>query len=486
MSKSLAGLVGKDVMMPAAAAGLRIAGLTSDSRTVQPGYLFAALVGSKQDGSRFIAQAVEKGAAVILAARGTKSASTPVIEVENPRRALAQIAARFYGSQPETIVAVTGTNGKTSVTVFVRQIWEAMGFRAASLGTVGLVGPGGSTYSTHTTPDPVRLHALVAQLREDQVRHLAVEASSHGLAQYRLDGLELTAGAFTNLTHDHLDYHGDMENYFAAKMRLFSELLPQGSGAVIDMDGPLAHRVEEVSRKAGLVVYGVGRAGKSISLLGVRQEGLEQHLHLRTPSGEHKVTLPLAGAFQISNALVAAGLVIAAGGDESQTLHALESLKGAPGRLDSVGRTPSGGSIFVDYAHTPDALLSALLALRPYASRKLVVVFGCGGDRDITKRPIMGAIAAKNANAVIVTDDNPRTEDATKIRAAILAGAPGAEEVADRAAAIWHAVGELKNGDVLLVAGKGHEEGQIVGNTVLPFNDHTVVRAALEKLKTDA
>jgi UDP-N-acetylmuramoyl-L-alanyl-D-glutamate--2,6-diaminopimelate ligase len=477
MSKSLASLLGSDAT---AHADVQITGLTSDSRQVKPGYLFAAIAGGKQDGVSFIAQAFEKGAAAVLAASNVYGGAGVVAVADNPRRALARIAARFYGAQPETIVAVTGTNGKTSVAVFVRQIWAAMGFRAASLGTIGLVGPDGNAYSTHTTPDPVKLHELAAQLRTDHVKHLVIEASSHGLAQHRLDGLELTAGAFTNLTHDHLDYHGSMEDYFAAKMRLFSELLPQGASAVIDMDGPMSSRVEEICRKRELVVIGVGRAGKAITLLDVKQEGLEQHLLLRTHTGEHQITLPLAGNFQVSNALVAAGLVIAAGGDESQALHALQSLKGAPGRLDFVGYSSSGASVFVDYAHTPDALENALASLRPYAKRKLVVVFGCGGDRDKAKRPLMGAIAVKFADHAIVTDDNPRTEDAVSIRAAILAAAKGAEEIADRAEAIRLAITQLQAGDVLLVAGKGHEEGQMVGTHVLPFSDHAVVRAAIE------
>jgi UDP-N-acetylmuramoyl-L-alanyl-D-glutamate--2,6-diaminopimelate ligase len=476
---SLAKLLGHDAEVPLQAAGLQISGLAADSRKVKPGFVFAALPGTKGDGATYVEQAFANGAVAAIGSKGLALAGKIIIGSDNPRRLLALMAARFWAAQPETIVAVTGTNGKTSVAVFVRQIWAAMGFRAASIGTIGVVGPEGTSYLQHTTPDPVELHEIAASLRHDHVKHLAIEASSHGLSQYRLDGLLLTAGGFTNITRDHLDYHGNFDDYLAAKMRLFGELLPQGAAAVINMDSPHGEAVDAVARSRGLVCVGVGTKGKDIALLSSRREGLEQHLAIRTAKADYRVTLPLVGDFQTSNALVAAGLVIAAGGDESQAFHALESLKGATGRLDLVGRSAKGASVFVDYAHTPDALENAILALRPYATARLSVVFGCGGDRDTGKRSMMGAVAAQHADRVIVTDDNPRSEDAAKIRAAILQGAVGAREIGNRALAIRSAVEELEAGDILLVAGKGHELGQIIGAQTIAFSDHEAVHAAL-------
>ena len=453
-----------------------IAGITADSREVKPGFLFAALPGVKVDGSAFIAQAVKAGAVAVVSGKGV---SGDVISVENPRRLLALAASRFYEDQPDTIVAVTGTNGKTSVAVFVRQIWAAMGFRAASLGTIGVVGPDGSEYLAHTTPDPVKLAQLVAKMSEDHIEHLAIEASSHGLEQHRLDGLRLTAGGFTNITRDHLDYHLTFENYFAAKMRLFDRLLPAGAAAVINMDSPQGADVYRHAEAAGLKPFTVGRNGQDLQLLEAKQDGLEQHLKLQTAVGVFAVALPLVGDFQVSNALVAAGLVIASGGETGLVLHALESLKGAKGRLELVGVSASGGSIFVDYAHTPDALENVLQTLRSSTAGKVIVAFGCGGDRDKGKRPLMGAIATKMADHAIVTDDNPRSENAAQIRQEVLVGAMGAEEIGDRAQAIAAGIAMLKQGDIFLIAGKGHEEGQIVGSKTLPFSDHDAVNAAL-------
>ena len=478
MTKPLSRLLLDNAPLPKSG-DVTISGITSDSRAVKPGFVFAALPGTKVDGAKFIPQALASGAVAVLAMRGAAKGGGPIIEVDNPRRLLALMAARFYDNQPDTIVAVTGTNGKTSVAVFVRQIWEAMGFRPASLGTIGVVGPAGSTYLAHTTPDPVELAKLAAELAEDHVDHLAIEASSHGLEQNRLDGLRLTAGAFTNLTRDHLDYHHTFEAYFAAKMRLFDALLPQGAAAVINMDGDHGAEVLAHATKAKLSPFTVGRNGRDLKLVSAVPEGLSQLLKLETRWGEFAVNLPLVGEFQVSNALVAAGLVIAAGGEPKMTLHALESLKGAKGRLELVGLAKSGAPVFVDYAHTPDALENALSALRPNAKNKLVVVFGCGGDRDKGKRPIMGGIAAKLADMVIVTDDNPRSEDPGVIRSEVMAGAKGATEIGDRAKAIAKAVSGLVGGDVLLVAGKGHEEGQIIGQKTIPFSDHDAVKAAL-------
>lgn len=480
MPRSLARLVAHDVELPPAAAGLVATGITSDSRAVKPGFVFAALPGTKVDGSTFIPQALANGAIAVLVAKGSYAGPGVVLATDNPRLMLARMAARFHDRQPDTIIAVTGTNGKTSVAVFVRQIWEAMGFRAASLGTIGVVGPDGAEYLQHTTPDPVQLQALAAKLAEDHVSHMAVEASSHGLAQHRLDGLRLTAAGFTNITRDHLDYHPTFDDYFEAKMRLFTELMPAGAHAVINMDSPHSEEVRMRAEAHGLVTFTVGAKGRDIRLAGVKREGLEQHLMLETASGVHNITLPLVGDFQNSNALVAAGLVIAAGGEAEIALRALSSLKGATGRLDLVGKSEQGASVFVDYAHTPDALENALLSLRPYATGKLIVVFGCGGDRDKGKRPLMGAAARKLADRVIVTDDNPRSEDAANIRREVLLGAVGAIEIGDRAKAIADAVSAARAGDIVLVAGKGHEEGQIVGAVTKPFSDHAAVRAAIK------
>ena len=456
-----------------------VLGITSDSRDVQPGFVFAALPGTTVDGAKYISSALDKGAVAVICQRGIYDGAGPIIESDNPRLLLAHMAARFYNAQPDTIVAVTGTNGKTSVAVFVRQIWAAMGFRAASLGTIGVVGPEGTIVLNHTTPDPVELSSLAAKLRHDHVQHLVLEASSHGLAQFRLDGLRLTAGAFTNLTRDHLDYHATVDEYFAAKMRLFDELLPVNAAAVINMDSPFGADVLKRSLARGLLPFTVGGAGTGLKLLSATRTGMGQILRIATAHRSYDVSLPLVGEFQTSNALVAAGLVIAAGGEETLALHALESLKGAKGRLELVGTTALGASVFVDYAHTPDALENAIAALRPYVDGKLSIVFGCGGDRDKGKRPLMGEIAIRLTDKAFVTDDNPRTEDAATIRQEILGGAKGAVEIADRAEAIATAVTELRAGDILLVAGKGHEEGQIIGKTKIPFSDHEAVQAAL-------
>ena len=474
MATTLARLLGADAVAPVAA--ISVTGLTADSREVKPGFVFAALPGMIADGAKFIPQAVASGAVAVIAAQGV-SAGVPVIITQNPRRLFSLMAARFFNAQPDLVVAVTGTNGKTSVAAFVREIWTAMGFRAASLGTVGVVSPSGTTALEHTTPDPVKLHEIAAGLAADHVQHLAIEASSHGLAQYRLDGLRLSAGAFTNLTHDHLDYHASFAEYFDAKMRLFEELLPRGAPAVINADSP---RADEVGKRArGLEIFTVGRNGTALKLISAEREGFGQRLVVKGPTKTHSVTLPLVGDFQVSNALVAAGLVIATGGEESLVFHALESLKGAKGRLDLVARAKSGAPVFVDYSHTPDALENAIVALRPYVGNKLHVVFGCGGDRDKAKRPLMGAIAAKLGDRVYVTDDNPRSEDAGAIRAEIMAACPGAAEIGNRAEAIRVAVEALAEGDVLLVAGKGHEEGQKIGKVVIPFSDHDAVKAAI-------
>lgn len=479
MPRTLARLLGADAGIPAALAGIQIAGLTADSREVKPGFLFAALPGTQADGAVFLPQAFAAGAVAAIAAHGTRSDKGPVITVDNPRRAFALAAARFHDQQPELTVAVTGTNGKTSVASFTREIWQAMGFRAASIGTIGVVGPSGASYLGHTTPDPVHLHAALAALAGDHVKHLVIEASSHGLAQYRLDGVRLAAGAFTNLTRDHLDYHATVEAYFDAKMRLFDELLPPGAAAIINADSEHAAEVTRRALARGLRIFSVGRNGDNIRVMSAVREGLGQKLVLQGPERKHQIYLPLVGEFQLSNALVAAGLVIATGGEESLAMHALESLKGARGRLELAGKTRDGAPVFVDYAHTPDALVNAMTALRPYVQGRLIAVYGAGGDRDPGKRPLMGEAGARHADVVIITDDNPRTEDPALIRKAVLAGVPGGKDIAGRAKAIRTAIDMMKAGDVLLVAGKGHEEGQTIGTQTVPFSDHAAVEHAL-------
>ncbi len=460
-------------------AAREVTGVAADSRAVRPGDIFVALAGSRTDGARFIEDAVAAGAVAVVAERLPPLPPDIVfVRVTNARRALALIAARFFPRQPETIAAVTGTSGKTSIVAFLRQIWQALGHSAASVGTIGIVTGSGEEYGSLTTPDPVALHRTLDALASGGVTHLAVEASSHGLDQHRLDGLRIKVGAFTNISRDHLDYHANVEAYFAAKLRLFSELTAPGGTAVINADDPYAPRVAAAAQAHRLQVLGVGRQGRDIALSANWRDGFAQRLRVAHRGRTYSLRLPLVGGFQVENALVAAGMAIATGGAPDLVFAALEDLKGAKGRLEQVGAC-NGAPIFIDYAHKPDALAKALDALRPYASRRLVVVFGAGGDRDKGKRPMMGSIAAEKADHVIVTDDNPRSEDPAQIRAEILAAAPDAVEIGDRGAAIRAAVAGLQDGDVLLVAGKGHESGQIVGDRVLPFTDHDAVAAAL-------
>ncbi len=461
---------------------IEITGISADSRTVKAGFLFAALPGSVVDGAKFIGQAVDNGAVAILAGHQAKIAvpdDVAVLRSDQPRAALAQMAARFFETQPDCIAAVTGTNGKSSVVAFVRQMWEAMGMRAASLGTVGIDYPGGFSKLEHTTPDPVALHEALAKLAGDHVDHLALEASSHGLEQKRLDGIKICVGAFTNFSQDHLDYHKTFDAYFAAKMRLFDQLLCRGGAAVLNADCKDADKVRAHMEKHDVRIISVGALGDDLKLLAQSPLGLGQVLKIRGREQTYKVFLPLVGEFQASNALVAAGMVIAAGGSEVVAVKTFENLKGAKGRLELVDRTKEGAAIFVDFAHTPQALELSLKALRPLADNKLVVVFGCGGDRDKGKRPLMGKIAAQLADVVYLTDDNPRSEDAARIRADALVGCPDAVEIGDRQKAISAAIGGLKKGDVLLIAGKGHEEGQIIGDKTIAFSDHQAVDIAM-------
>ncbi len=475
----------------AAAAGLslstglgaiEIGGLAADSRTVTPGDLFAALPGSAADGARFAGEAVGRGAVAVVAGMDAVldlPADLPILRAAEPRRALALMAARFYPRQPSHLVAVTGTSGKTSVAAFARQIFAAAGHEAASLGTIGVVSRRRTEYGSLTTPDPIALHAELDRLAGEGVTHAALEASSHGLDQHRLDGIRIVAAGFTNLGRDHMDYHPTVEAYLAAKLRLFTELLPADGTAVVDLDGARGGDVAAAAATRGQRLIRVGRAGDEIRLLALAADGFRQRLSLSVFGRKRDLLLPLAGAFQASNALVAAGLAIGAGVAAEVAIDALGGLEGAPGRLELVGHKRNGALVFIDYAHKPDALVSVLQALRPMTRRRLVVVFGAGGNRDAGKRPLMGKAATDNADVVIVTDDNPRREDPATIRKAIMAAAPAAIEIGDRGEAVAEAVAMLEPGDVLCVAGKGHETGQYVGDRVIPFSDHEAVARAL-------
>ncbi|OAP38384.1 UDP-N-acetylmuramoyl-L-alanyl-D-glutamate--2,6-diaminopimelate ligase [Sinorhizobium glycinis] len=462
------------------ASEIDISGITADSRQVKPGDLFVAVAGTKANGSAYIADALSRGAAAVIAAKGSGlEAGASVFELSEPRRFLAQAAARLYGRQPETMVAVTGTAGKTSVASFTRQIWAHSGLSAAMIGTTGVTAPGRNDYGSLTTPDPVTLHKLLADLAEEGVTHAAMEASSHGLDQNRLDGVRLAAAAFTNLGRDHMDYHPTVEHYMASKMRLFGALLPKGSPAVIFADDQWSAEAIAAARKAGHDVRTVGRNGDFISLKRVEHFRHKQSAEVHVGDDIFEIHVPLAGDFQVANALVAAGLAMSTGIEAKAAFSALEKLQGASGRLELVGQTKDGALAYVDYAHKPDALENVLESVRPFTTGRVIVVFGCGGDRDKGKRPIMGEVAARLADVVIVTDDNPRSEIPEVIRSEIMAGAKGATEIADRAEAIRTAVGMLKAGDTLIVAGKGHEEGQTIGSVTLPFSDHAEVRKAL-------
>ena len=475
----LGDLFSGNAVVDAQAGEVAVTGLAVDSRAVKPGDVFFALAGARTDGARFIDQAIASGAVAVVSDRMPDGdRRVPFIASSNPRRALALAAARFYPGQPAIIAAVTGTSGKTSVAAFTRQIWQHLGHAAASIGTIGIVAPHREVYGSLTTPDPIALHRSLDELAREGVTHLALEASSHGLDQYRLDGVRVTAAAFTNLSRDHMDYHPTVEHYLAAKLRLFTDLVAEGGPAVIAADHAHSAAVIEAAEARKLRVMTVGRGGDAIRLLSTRIEGFAQVLSVSCEGRTYDLRLPLVGEFQVENALVSAGLAIGTGEQADRVFAALEKLEGAKGRLELVGER-NGAPVFVDYAHKPDALAKALEALRPYARRRLVVVFGAGGDRDAGKRPLMGAIAAEGADKVIVTDDNPRSEDPATIRAAILAAAKGAMEIGDRAEAIRAAIGELQPGDALLIAGKGHETGQIVGDRVLPFSDHDAAAAAL-------
>lgn len=466
-----------------------VSGLELDSRHVAPGCAFFALPGSKFDGRTFVLDAARRGAVAVVA-EGIRPENLPetvaFVRVRDVRESVARAAARFYSRQPQTLVAVTGTSGKSSVVDFARQIFSALGRQAASLGTIGVVAPSGTAYGSLTTPDSISLHRTLDGLAGEGVTHLALEASSHGLDQHRLDGVRLAAAAFTNLGRDHLDYHPDVDSYLAAKLRLFSQLLPAGGPVVVNADSPEAARVADIAVDRGLPLVSVGATGTDVRLVSVVRDGFGQRLNIQHQGRTYDVHLPLAGDFQASNALVAAGLALATGEAADKVFGTLDALVGVPGRLERVAEV-NGALVVVDYAHKPDALAAVLDTLRGYASGRLLVVIGAGGDRDRGKRPLMGGIAARKADVIIVTDDNPRSEDPAAIRAEVLEGARAIaggsiSEIGDRFEAIRAAVRQLSAGDILVVAGKGHETGQIVGQTTLAFSDHEAVLAAVAEL----
>ena len=467
--------------IPDEISALSFSGLTAHSGEVKEGFLFFGLPGVNVDGAKFSTQAVQAGAKAVVISQDSQLADieVPVWRCDDPREVLAHLSAQFFPAQPEVIGAVTGTAGKTSVATFLRQIWAFEGKSAASLGTTGVVAPGRDDYGNLTTPDPVSLHRLLDELAQGGVTHAAMEASSHGLDQRRLDGVKLSVGGFTNLGRDHLDYHPNMDEYFAAKMLLFKERLPKGAPAVIFADDAFSKAAIEVAESGGCDVKSVGRAGEFLALKKVEHQQFCQIVELEHNSNFHRIEFPLAGDFQISNALVAAGMAIATGTPAETAFAALEKLEGASGRLELVGKSASGAPVYVDYAHKPEALENVLASLRPFTPGRIVLAFGCGGDRDPGKRQIMGEIAERLADVVIVTDDNPRTENPASIRQAILEACPDAIEIGDRAEAIYQGCAMLQEGDCLVVAGKGHESGQIVGDKVLPFSDHKVVLEAL-------
>ncbi|WP_243371607.1 UDP-N-acetylmuramoyl-L-alanyl-D-glutamate--2,6-diaminopimelate ligase [Microvirga solisilvae] len=464
-------------------ASLSVSGIASDSRKVAQGSVFFAVPGTKVDGMSFVPQALAVGATAIVG-EAERPADLPVsvayVRVSEVREALSRAAARFYSRQPEKVVAVTGTSGKSSVADFTRQLFAVLGYKSASLGTLGVITSDGAAYGSLTTPDPISLHQTLDKLASDGVTRLAMEASSHGIDQRRLDGVRLKAAGFTNLGRDHLDYHGTTEAYAKAKLRLFDTLMPQDAPAIINADGPFSDVFLRGVGERGLPIMTTGSQGEALRLVAARPEGFRQALTIEAFGKTFETTLPLLGAFQVENALVAAGLVLAVEGEgrAAEVFEGFKTLKGVSGRLEQVGEV-DGAICIVDYAHKPDALAHVLDALRPFTKGRLVCVLGCGGDRDKGKRPLMGRIAHDKADIVIVTDDNPRSEDPATIRAEVLKGAPGAREIGDRTLAIRTAVKELQKGDVLVVAGKGHETGQIIGDRTLPFSDHDEVRAAI-------
>lgn len=468
----------------------RVTGLAVDSRQVKPGNLFAALPGSRLHGGAFIQYALRMGAGAILTDRqgaalaqaDLAGSDAALVVTEDPRQTLAFAAALWFGDQPETVVAVTGTSGKTSVATFTRQIWQALGLSAANLGTMGVLGDFTAPLA-HTTPEPITLHRVLARMAEAGITHAAMEASSHGLDQGRLDGVRLKAGAFTNFSQDHLDYHKDFDEYFAAKAGLFARVLPEEATAVINIDEPRGREMADIARGRGLALMTVGRAAAAdLCITGQRFDATGQDLRFTWKGKPHLVRLALIGGFQAENVLAAAGLAIAGGEAPEAVFKTLHDLVTVRGRMELAAKRDNGATVFVDYSHKPGALASALQSLRPHVLGRIICVFGAGGDRDRLKRPLMGQAAAEYADVVFVTDDNPRSEDPAAIRAEVMAGCPEATEVGDRAEAILRGVDALLPGDALLIAGKGHETGQIVGNDIYPFDDAEQASVAVAAL----
>lgn len=465
-----------------------IRGITSDSREARPGYLFVALPGNKVNGADFVEDAIMHGAVAVIGEAGVKvpaDGNTILVTVDSARRVLAEIAAIFYERQPQTIVAVTGTSGKTSIVTFTQQLWTMMGItQSASLGTLGVRGPNVVRSGSLTTPDTVSLHAALADLAAAGVTNLAMEASSHGLDQHRLDAIKVTAAAYSNLSRDHLDYHETMEDYFTAKLRLFTDVLQKDGCAVLNADDEYFEDIVHKCRETGHWVMTYGESPSDIQLVNRTPRPSGQDITLSVFGTKYNLTIPLVGDFQVMNAMAALGLVLAGGTKAEDVVPLLAKLHGVPGRLQLVSGHPEGAAIYVDYAHKPGAVEAVLNTLRPHTEGRLICLFGCGGNRDAGKRPIMGRIASGLADLVIVTDDNPRHENPKQIRAQILKGAPDAVEVGDRHEAIEWAIEDLREGDVLVVAGKGHEQGQIIGDRVVPFDDVAEVEKAIKKLKT--
>ena len=453
-----------------------VTGFALDHRKVARGNVFGAFRGSRFNGEDFIAEAVRRGAVAVIARPGAEVDGVPHLAADEPRKLFADLAARFYAPYPDTIVAVTGTNGKTSTVELTRQLWRMAGHRSASIGTLGVTTADDQVTTGLTTPDIVTFLSNMAGLKRMGISHVAYEASSHGLDQYRAEGVTVRAAAFTNFSRDHLDYHADMESYFAAKMRLFDEVIAAEGRAVIWTGDPKSSEVIEHVKRRGLQLITVGPEAETIELVSRQSTPLGQQLVLRHEGKEYKLSLPLIGAYQMNNVLTAAGLVLATGGDWATTLSGMGRVSPVRGRLERAVISRAGAPVYVDYAHTPDAIEAAIAALRPHVEGRLITVLGAGGDRDEGKRPEMGAVAARLSDVVIVTDDNPRSEEPADIRKAVLVGAPNAIEVGDRRAAIGEAIAMAKAGDIVLVAGKGHEQGQIIGELVLPFDDVTVAR----------
>lgn len=478
----LSDLVGQDIdhrRLPQGWEQVDIAGIAADSRQVKKGWLFAAIPGVKQDGRDYIAQAIGQGAAAILTSElpeGMARPQVPVLRSRNPRHSLAMLAARFYHPQPKWVAAVTGTDGKTSTAHFFQQMWRIMGEPAASIGTLGVIAPENlpDYPAVNTTPDPVLLQETLYRLAKDGVQHVAIEASSHGLDQHRLDGVQVRVAGFTNITRDHLDYHHTEEAYFHAKRRLFTDVMEGGGVAVLNADDARYEELKQVSLKTGHKVMGYGRRGDALKLLDLQPYPTGQHAKVEVMGRVMEWDIPLIGGFQVMNILCATGMALACGADEAALASAIQQLKGVPGRLECVATHPNGAPVFVDYAHTPAGLESVLAHIRPHVPGKLVVVFGCGGDRDRGKRPVMGEIAARLADRVIVTDDNPRNENPDAIRKEVMAGCPTAHEVPGRKEAIIEGVNGLMPGDALVIAGKGHEQVQIIGDEQQHFSDAEV------------